>query len=216
MSRILLLRLAAMGAVSGVVTLAHAQLLTHRDSPMRWPRPSRKPRSTATGQGLRDLRVGSTPASIVAMRADNAGPHTMENARRKAYTARSFRTDDRHAKRFADNVRWCATRLLPNVIAIPGVCRSNGDEVIAVSVSGSPGVDEPCVQDGSKVADQLKWAPCDARQELEDGDCLVSIRNSGCANAVTATKVLAGIFLFLPKNSSRIGPYSARWRMSVR
>ena len=31
MSRILLLRLAAMGAVSGVVTLAHAQLLTHRD-----------------------------------------------------------------------------------------------------------------------------------------------------------------------------------------
>jgi len=31
MGRILLLRLAAIGAVSGVVTLAQAQLLTHRD-----------------------------------------------------------------------------------------------------------------------------------------------------------------------------------------
>jgi uncharacterized protein GlcG (DUF336 family) len=26
------------------------------------------------------------------LRGDNAGPHTMENARRKAFTARSFRT----------------------------------------------------------------------------------------------------------------------------
>jgi len=26
------------------------------------------------------------------LRGDNASPHTMENARRKAYTARSFRT----------------------------------------------------------------------------------------------------------------------------
>lgn len=31
-----------------------------------------------------------------------------------------------------------------------------------------------------------------------------SIRNSGCASAATATSVWAGIFL--PKNSSRIGP----------
>ena len=29
--------------------------------------------------------------TMVAMRSDNAGPHTMENARRKAYTARTFR-----------------------------------------------------------------------------------------------------------------------------
>ena len=28
---------------------------------------------------------------MVALRADDAGPHTMENARRKAYTARTFR-----------------------------------------------------------------------------------------------------------------------------
>ena len=48
---------------------------------------------------------------------------------------------------------------LPNVVAIPGGLPVKlGDDVIAeVGVSGSPGVDEPCVQAGlDKVADQLK------------------------------------------------------------
>src|SRR5271165_3727697 len=57
--------------------------------------------------------------TIVAIRGDNAAPHTMENARRKAYTAMSFKvaTTD-YAKRFADGdpvVRQQVT--LPNVIA---------------------------------------------------------------------------------------------------
>ena len=98
---------------------------------------------------------------IVALRADNAGPHTMENARRKAYTARSFRTSTAaYAKRFADNdpvVRQQVT--LPNVIAIPGGLPIKvGDDVIGgAAVLGSPSVDEPCVQAGlDKVADQLK------------------------------------------------------------
>ncbi len=103
-------------------------------------------------------RAGDT---IVAMRADNAGPHTMENARRKAYTARTFRqSTTAYAKKFADNdpvVRQQVT--LPNVIAIPGGLPVKvGDDVIGgVGVSGSPGVDEPCVQAGiDKIADQLK------------------------------------------------------------
>ena len=98
---------------------------------------------------------------VVALRGDNAGPHTMENARRKAYTARSFRTSTTaYAKRFADNdpvVRQQVT--LPNVIAIPGGLPIRvGDDVIGeAAVSGSPGVDEPSVQAGlDKVADQLK------------------------------------------------------------
>ena len=48
---------------------------------------------------------------------------------------------------------------LPNVIAIPGGLPIRvGDDVIGgAAVSGSPGVDEPCVQAGlDKVADQLK------------------------------------------------------------
>jgi uncharacterized protein GlcG (DUF336 family) len=65
-----------------------------------------------------------------------------------------------HAKRYADNnpvVRQQAT--LPNVIAIPGgLPVKTGNEVIGgVGASGSPGVDEPCVQAGlDKVAAQLK------------------------------------------------------------
>jgi uncharacterized protein GlcG (DUF336 family) len=103
-------------------------------------------------------RAGET---VVALRADNASPHTMENARRKAYTAMTFRTSTtEYAKRFAsDNpvVRQQVT--LPNVIAIPGGLPIKvGDDVIGgVGVSGSPGVDEPCVQAGlDKVGDQLK------------------------------------------------------------
>jgi uncharacterized protein GlcG (DUF336 family) len=103
-------------------------------------------------------RAGET---IVAIRGDNASPHTMENARRKAYTAMSFKlSTTEYAKRFADNnpvVRQQVT--LPNVIAIPGgLPIKAGNEVIGgVGASGSPGVDEPCVQAGlDKVADQLK------------------------------------------------------------
>ena len=85
----------------------------------------------------------------------------MENARRKAYTARSFRqTTTEYAKKFEDNnpvVRQQVT--LPNVIAIPGgVPIKVGDDVIGgVGLSGSPGLDEPCVLVGlEKVTDQLK------------------------------------------------------------
>ena len=79
-----------------------------------------------------------------AVRGDNARPHTMENAHRKAYTARSFRTSTTaYAKRLADNdpvVRQQVT--LPNVIAIPGGLPIKvGDDVVGgAGVSGSPGV----------------------------------------------------------------------------
>jgi uncharacterized protein GlcG (DUF336 family) len=94
--------------------------------------------------------------TLVALRGDNSGPHTMENARRKAYTARTFRMTT------ADFVKEMATRpvrreqtTLPNVIAIDGgVPVKVGNDV---GLSGSPGVDEPCVMAGIElVKDQLK------------------------------------------------------------
>ena len=115
----------------------------------------------AKGYAESAVVVDSDGETIVAIRGDNAAQHTMENARRKAYTAMSFRTSTtEYAKRFADNnpvVRQQVT--LPNVIAIPGGLPIKlGNEVIGgVGASGSPGVDEPCVQAGlDKVADQLK------------------------------------------------------------
>ena len=164
MSRILLFRLTLIGAVSAVVPLAQAQLLTHRDLSYAMAKTIAETAidsCAAKGYPVSAVVVDRAGDVIVAMRADNAGPHTMENARRKAYTARSFRTSTTaYAKRFADNDPVVHQQVtLPNVIAIPGGLPVKvGDDVIAgVGVSGSPGVDEPCVQAGlDKVADQLK------------------------------------------------------------
>ena len=164
MSRILLFRLTLIGAMSAVVPLAQAQLLTHRDLSYAMAKAIAETAidsCAAKGYAVSAVVVDRAGDVIVAMRADNAGPHTLENARRKAYTARSFRTSTTaYAKRFADNDPVVHQQVtLPNVIAIPGGLPVKvGDDVIAgVGVSGSPGVDEPCVQAGlDKVADQLK------------------------------------------------------------
>jgi uncharacterized protein GlcG (DUF336 family) len=115
----------------------------------------------AKGYAVSVVVVDRDGETVLAIRGDNAAPHTMENARRKAYTAMTFKVSTtEYAKRFTDNnpvVRQQVT--LPSVIAIPGgLPIKSGDEVVGgVGASGSPGVDEPCVQAGlDKVADQLK------------------------------------------------------------
>jgi uncharacterized protein GlcG (DUF336 family) len=115
-----------------------------------------KNRGYATSAVVVD-RGGNT---VVALRADNASVHTMENARRKAYTAMTFKMTT------ADFIKEMATRpvrreqtTLPNVIAIDGgVPIKIGNDVIGgVGLSGSPGVDEQCVIAGmNKVKDQLQ------------------------------------------------------------
>ena len=99
--------------------------------------------------------------TIVAIRGNKAPPYPMENARRKDYTAANVRIPTaEYAKRYADNNPVVHQQVtLPNIIAIPGgLPIKAGDEVVGgVGASGSPGVDEPCVQAGlDKVADQLK------------------------------------------------------------
>jgi uncharacterized protein GlcG (DUF336 family) len=152
------------GVGATMVAPAHAQLLAHHDLPYKLAvtiAQGAVESCAAKGYAVSAVVVDRDGETIVAIRADNAGPTTMENARRKAYTALSFRlSTTEYAKRFADNnpvVRQQVT--LPNVIAIPGGLPIKvGDEFIAgVGVSGSPGVDEPCVQAGiDKVADQLR------------------------------------------------------------
>ncbi len=99
--------------------------------------------------------------TIVEMRGDNAAPHTMENARRKAYTAMSFRqpTAD-YAKKLLDPNSVAHQQVtLPNVIAIPGgqPIKVGNDVVGGIGASGSPGFDDDCVNAGlDKVKDQLQ------------------------------------------------------------
>src|SRR6202047_5223405 len=107
MFRILLLRFAVAGAVTAVVPLAQAQLLTHHDLSYAMAKTIAETAidsCKAKGYAVSAVVVDRAGEVIVAMRADNAGPHTMEHARRKAYTARSFRTSTTaYSKRFADN-----------------------------------------------------------------------------------------------------------------
>ncbi len=141
-----------------------AQLLTHKD--LSYPIARTIAEAAIESCGAHGYAVSAVVVDrggdvMVAMRADGAGPHTMENARRKAYTALSFRTATSvYAKRYADNNPVVHQQVtLPNVIAIPGGLPVKvGEDVIGgVGVSGSPGVDEPCVQAGlDKVADQLR------------------------------------------------------------
>ncbi|HEX3347321.1 MAG TPA: heme-binding protein [Acetobacteraceae bacterium] len=157
--------LTVLAAAGGVLAIpARADLLAHRDLPYTVALTIAQgavESCAAKGYAESAVVVDRDGETIVAIRGDNAGPHTMENARRKAYTALSFRVSTtEYAKRYADNnpvVRQQVT--LPSVIAIPGgLPIKAGDDVVGgVGASGSPGVDEPCVQDGlNKVADQLK------------------------------------------------------------
>ena len=143
---------------------AQAELLTHHDLPYAVALTIAREAvesCRAKGYAVSAVVVDRDGETVVAIRGDDAAPHTVENARRKAYTALSFRVSTtEYAKRFADDnpvVRQQVT--LPGVIAIPGGLPVRvGDEVIGgVGASGSPSVDEPCVQAGlDKVADQLR------------------------------------------------------------
>jgi len=115
----------------------------------------------ARGYATSVVIVDTGGNTVVGLRADNAPVHTMENARRKAYTAMTFKmTTAEFIKEMGTTrpVRREQTTL-PNVIAIDGgVPIKVGNDVIGgVGVSGSPGVDEPCVMAGiNKVRDQLR------------------------------------------------------------
>ena len=105
-------------------------------------------------------RAGET---MVLLRGDNAVPHTVENARRKAYTARTTRLPSAEfAKRVEDPAHHVARaqNTLPGFVALGGALPIKvGDDTIgAVGVSGAPGGerDEVCAKAGlDKVANQL-------------------------------------------------------------
>jgi uncharacterized protein GlcG (DUF336 family) len=115
----------------------------------------------AKGYGTSAVVVDRDGMTIVEMRADTASPHTLENARRKAYTAMTFKQPTaEYAKKLLDPASVAHQQAtLPNVIAIPGGQPIKvGNEVVGgIGVSGSPGVDDDCVNSGlEKVKDQLQ------------------------------------------------------------
>jgi len=115
----------------------------------------------AKGYPVSAVVVNRDGDTIVAMHGDEASPVTMENARRKAYTALSFKQPTAEfAKKLQDPASVLHQQVtLPNVIAIPGGQPIKvGNQVIGgIGVSGSPGVDDDCVNAGlDKVKDHLQ------------------------------------------------------------
>jgi uncharacterized protein GlcG (DUF336 family) len=115
----------------------------------------------AKGYTTSAVVVDADGETLVAMHGDGAPVHTMENARRKAYTAMTFKqTTAEYAKKLADPNSVAHQQItLPNVIAIPGgvPIKSGNDVIGGIGLSGSPGVDEDCVNVGlEKVKDQLQ------------------------------------------------------------
>jgi uncharacterized protein GlcG (DUF336 family) len=99
----------------------------------------------------------------VILRDRFAGPHTPETARRKAYTAVSFRTDTLEMSDLTQAGKEpSGIRHLPGVAMIGGgvMVRSAGALVGAVGVSGAPGgkADEDCAKKGiEKIQDRLDF-----------------------------------------------------------
>ncbi len=151
----------------GLVALAmpaSAQLLNHKDLSLATALTiATTAAETCKGQGYRVSAtvVGRNGEIIVQLRGDDAGPHTIENSQRKAYTARTFRiSSGEFVQRVKDNPTTGAVHLTGIVAAQGALPIKIGDEVIgAAGVSGAPGgdKDEACVKAGlDKVADQLK------------------------------------------------------------
>ena len=107
-------------------------------------------------------RAGET---IVSLRGDNATPHTVENARRKAYTSRTLRLpSSEFAKRIEDPAQHVARaqNTLPGFVALGGALpiKVGNDTIGAVGVSGAPGGerDEECAKAGiDAIRDKLDF-----------------------------------------------------------
>ena len=96
-----------------------------------------------------------------SLRGDGTAPHTMEFARRKAYTARTRNQTSLEFMKLADTPASAYLKQIPDVVAVGGgvPIRVGNVPIGAVGVSGAPGgeKDEVCANAGiAKVAEQLK------------------------------------------------------------
>ena len=96
-----------------------------------------------------------------SMRGDGTGPHTMEFARMKAYTARTRNQTSQQTMKLLEDPANAFIRQIPNVVGVGGgVPIKAGTETIGgVGVSGAPGgeKDEVCANAGlAKVEAALK------------------------------------------------------------
>lgn len=110
----------------------------------------------AAGYQVAVAVVDRMGVSQVVLRDRLAGPHTVDTAQRKAWTAVSFRSDTLSlARNTGPDSMQSGARMIPNVLMLGGgvPVEVAGQLVGAVGVSGAPGGDEDdqCARAGIKA-----------------------------------------------------------------
>ncbi|MFL5261429.1 MAG: GlcG/HbpS family heme-binding protein [Anaeromyxobacteraceae bacterium] len=116
---------------------------------------------TKDGYKVSVVIVSNDGVVRASLRGDGTAPHTMEFARRKAYTARTRNMTSLEFMKQTDKPESAYLRQIPEVVGVGGgvPIRVGNTPIGAVGVSGAPGgeKDEVCANAGiARVADQLK------------------------------------------------------------
>src|SRR5947209_5612033 len=152
---------AALGVMMVVPTAAGAQVLMQRDVSLRMALTIAEAALAECGDFTSVAVVDRAGRLRVFLQGDNANPHNIELARRKAYTARTFRMPSAEWAKRTETANG-GQRMLAEVIPLGGGMPINiGAETIGgVGLSGAMGgqpKEEACAKTGiAKVADQLK------------------------------------------------------------
>src|SRR5260221_10674212 len=156
--------MALAGVAVGVSTSSADTLPTHRIPAALAVEAASETIAVCGKQGYRETAVvlDADGATIVAVRGDGAGIHTLDSAHDKAYTSVSFKNDTiALAERAKGEDSIAPLAKLPHVMFFGGgVVIKLGDETIgAIGASGAPGakLDDNCARAGlDKIRDRLR------------------------------------------------------------
>jgi uncharacterized protein GlcG (DUF336 family) len=155
------------GLAAGIVAsfmlpaASNAQVLVQKDVSLRMALTIAEAAIAECGTRTSVAIVDRAGRLRVFLQGDDASPHNLELARRKAYTARTFRTESAEWAKRTENANQ-GQRMLADVIPLGGgVPIRIGEDVIgAIGMSGAVGgqpKEEACGKAGiAKVADQLR------------------------------------------------------------
>jgi uncharacterized protein GlcG (DUF336 family) len=159
------MKLATVCAVAAIIATpgsAGAQVLTEKNISIRMAMQIAETALTECTPRVSVAVLDRAGRMRVFLQGDNASPHNLELARRKAYTALTFRRPSAEwAKRTAEG-DVTGQRSLADVIPLGGgvPIMIGEDAVGAIGLSGAPGgqpKEEACAKAGiAKVADQLR------------------------------------------------------------
>jgi uncharacterized protein GlcG (DUF336 family) len=156
-------RLAAAAALAAVIVpgAVGAQVLTQKDVSVRMALAIAEAALAECGTSTSVAVVDRAGRLRVFLQGDTANPHNIELARRKAYTARTFRMPSAEWAKRTETANQ-GQRALTDVIPLGGGMPINAgeDTIGGVGLSGAVGgqpKEEACAKSGiEKVADQLK------------------------------------------------------------